>query len=208
MASGQKYQLTESTDGPFDTIEDAEDHLMVMEAMPGYQLGYVLTDTLEVRTVFMLLAGPLVGTQRPVWKFGANFDRVEKDKVDAERPTKLTVYTVQIAKWKVPKQMGIKMVDTTVKSGMKFLAPTWEMVMGHKRGELSDEAYTRMFLEMMDESLDTKKENWEWLVELGTVALGCYCAKDAFCHRQLLVSILEKYCRDRGIEFEYKGELE
>ena len=52
------------------------------------------------------------------------------------------IYTVQIS---VAHRLSItkdpRYLDTTVKSGDKTFAPTWEMVMGHKKEQISAAVY-------------------------------------------------------------------
>ena len=112
-----------------------------------------------------------------------------------------------MARHRAAKRAGIHFVDTTVKSGMKWLAPSWDMVMGHKGKTVSDSQYTEAFLEMMAESQNVHEVQWDWLVGLGEVALACYCGEGNFCHRYLLVELVRKYCEGKGIAFEYAGEL-
>lgn len=89
-------------------------------------------------------------------------------------------------------------LNITVKSGDKVFAPTWDMVMGHKNGTLTDEQYTDMYRELMLKSW--KKNRWRWaeLLQQERVVLVCYCRPGEFCHRVLLAGILEKlgatYC--------------
>ena len=106
----------------------------------------------------------------------------------------MDVYTYQIAKWRVVKALdsGIVLIDTTVKTGYKQVAPTWEMVMGSKDGSVSPENYTRQYNEILDYSRQVNPRFWGSLLRLEKVALGCYCAPGKFCHRHLLVDDLRK----------------
>jgi len=52
----------------------------------------------------------------------------------------MKITTAQLA---IVKPRG-HIVDITVKSGVKAFAPTWDMVMGYKRGTLSIEEYTKV----------------------------------------------------------------
>jgi len=101
------------------------------------------------------------------------------------------IYTVQIA---VAHRLNItkdlRYLDTTVKSGDKTFAPTWEMVMGHKKGEISDEQYTREYYTMMRGSYRRNLPRWDEVLSMDEVILGCYCRADEFCHRYLLAEML------------------
>jgi len=87
---------------------------------------------------------------------------------------------------------GPDRLDITVKSGDRAFAPTWDMVMGHKRGEISDAQYTAMYLSMMRRSYHDNKVSWQELVARDSVTLVCFCRPGAFCHRVLLAEILVK----------------
>ena len=56
----------------------------------------------------------------------------------------IELYTVQLARWRLAQSKNIVVVDTTVKSAPKsgygFLAPSWDIVMGVKSGEITEEA--------------------------------------------------------------------
>lgn len=114
----------------------------------------------------------------------------------------MIVYTYQIAKWRQLKGRGVPLIDTTVKSGDPRLAPTWEMVMRHKRGQWSDQEYTDAYYCMLDYWWFQDPEFWEDLMARPVVALGCYCPAHSFCHRYLLVEFLK-----RITEIDYRGEL-
>ena len=103
---------------------------------------------------------------------------------------------------------GPDRLDITVKSGVKSFAPTWDMVMKHKRGEISDTQYTDRYLRMMRTSyLDNKNGDWSAILNRRRVVLCCYCAPGNFCHRHLLKDILRDLCRVKNIEFVDGGEI-
>jgi len=83
-------------------------------------------------------------------------------------------------------------LDVTVKSGNKAFAPTWDMVMGHKRGQMSDSEYVERYYTLMRRSYREQRQTWDWLLSQDEVTLLCYCAKGKFCHRTLLAEILVK----------------
>lgn len=118
----------------------------------------------------------------------------------------MKLYTFQIAKWRKLKADDIPYIDTTFKTGNPIFAPTKKMVFGYKYGDLSEEEYTEMYISMMRESMRTHKEEWLKLLDMEVVAVGCYCPDGKFCHRKLLVYVLERITRNMGIDFEYLGE--
>jgi len=82
-------------------------------------------------------------------------------------------------------------VDVTVKSGTFWaVKPTWDMVMGYKRGEISEKEYTRRYLEILERN---KKQVLDFFSNCGQVTLCCYCRPNAFCHRVLLAKWLEAH---------------
>lgn len=84
-------------------------------------------------------------------------------------------------------------IDCTVKSGDPRLAPNWRIVMGHKRGTVSDEEYVREYLSMMRRSYLENMDFWSGLLKREKLVLACYCKKQArFCHRYILAEILER----------------
>ncbi len=119
----------------------------------------------------------------------------------------MKVYTVQMSKHRnIP--AGTLFKDITVKSGDKTFSPTWDLLMGYKRGEISPERYTELFIPLMRRSYQNNKENWLELCSQHQVALACYCRAGDFCHRHLVVDMLEKICEHHGIPFENLGEIE
>lgn len=110
---------------------------------------------------------------------------------------KLKIFTSQF------RYSGDDRLDITVKSGVKAFAPSWDMVMGHKNGTLSNEDYIQMFKDLMNKSYKTNKKLWKELLERERVTLVCYCAKDCFCHRVVLAEMLVK-----AFGCEYLGEVD
>lgn len=115
--------------------------------------------------------------------------------------------------------------DITVKSGKgpgAFLAPTWELVGGHKRHVDPDDERWQQYEPLSDEQyeaayLDLLRARWKTdQVEIGRffksiqtkreIAIACYCAPGTFCHRHLAVEPLIAMGTQYGIEIEYAGE--
>lgn len=97
------------------------------------------------------------------------------------------IYTIQLSQWRLAKQQDIYLLDTTVKSGIKTFAPTWEMVRSYKAGELSEEAYTHLYRERINRLHNENPEIWKYYFDNDHyIALACYCRPGEFCHRHLL----------------------
>lgn len=129
----------------------------------------------------------------------------------------------------IEREHGLPVLDVTVK-GVDFwiahhaelarrweqwrllgaaFAPTWEMVNGYKGGKLSEESYRQQYLAMMRQTYQQQWWAWEWVLLQPRVALACYCHQEDFCHRFVLVELLQKVAaQDEAIELVYEGELE
>ena len=96
---------------------------------------------------------------------------------------------------------GFTVVDVTIKSGHKEFAPTWDMVMSHKKGEMTDKEYTELYYQKMRASYSNQYAKWEELLSLDKVLITCFCRPNQLCHRRLLARMLVK------CGAEYWGEL-
>lgn len=119
----------------------------------------------------------------------------------------MQLYTIQMARWRLAKARSIHLLDTTVKSGNPAFAPSWEMVLGSKSGQLSNEAYTQQYLALMRQSFLSNRGEWEALVQHEQLALACYCTTGAFCHRVILAPLVQKYLQSKGLTVEFCGEI-
>lgn len=115
-------------------------------------------------------------------------------------------------------------IDITVKSGKlgAVLAPTWELVGGHKRHvepdsskwqghePLTDAQYTERYIALLRERWSTHKaelnELFNQIRSKKEVILACYCPPGSFCHRHLAVGPLVKMAAQYGIVLDYRGE--
>ena len=114
----------------------------------------------------------------------------------------MIVYTYQLAHWRRLSKGDIPLVDTTVKTGDPRLAPTWGMVLGIKRGEMSEAAYTEAYQDILNYWWFQDPQFWDELLSNPVLAFGCYCKAGEFCHRHLLVDFLRKVT-----DVDYRGEL-
>lgn len=118
----------------------------------------------------------------------------------------MKIYTIQMSKWRKAEKLGVPFKDITVKSGDKLFAPTWDFLMEYKQ-DLDEEKYISKYIPLIRESYKNNKDKWVELCNMGSVAVACYCKAGEFCHRHLLVDILEKVCQANNIEFERMGEI-
>ena len=121
--------------------------------------------------------------------------------------SQIEVYTAQMAQWRKVKSLGIELTDITIKSGITAFAPAFTDVMAYKRGDLSQEKYTEIYLDRMKRSQQMYPEKWDALVDKPKAAYMCYCSPWGFCHRFLFVDLVKEYMTKKDIEVIYKGEI-
>ncbi|ANZ48427.1 hypothetical protein BIZ78_gp148 [Erwinia phage vB_EamM_Caitlin] len=119
---------------------------------------------------------------------------------------------MQMAKWRKVHLLlpPVRLLDITVKSGMKIFAPTWDFLMEYKNSNKDAEAeavYTRKFRAKIRQLY---RDNPDALLELlysERLALMCYCPAGKFCHRHLLVRTLRALGRLHGVDVVLMGEI-
>ncbi|MBH14215.1 MAG: hypothetical protein CMF37_14985 [Leeuwenhoekiella sp.] len=117
-------------------------------------------------------------------------------------------YTYQIGKAEDnPEHEHILLINSSVKSGYRWLAPTWALLMAYKQGEITEEQYTEKFKTLMRLRYRRYRNLFEAMSKQEQVAFGCYCKDGDFCHRHLLIEMFEKICNNYDIPFKYIGEL-
>lgn len=119
----------------------------------------------------------------------------------------MEVYTIQMGQHRKAKELGIELVDTTVKSGIPAFAPTWDMVHAHKAGHITNEKYSELYRDIMLRSYMTNQTVWLALLDKPKIAIACYCKAGVFCHRHLFIKYLEGVCKSRNIPFVNMGEI-
>lgn len=85
---------------------------------------------------------------------------------------------------------GENRVDITVKGNVpiwKPFAPTWGMVIGHKKGMLDDSGYISKYLEILEK---VPIVTWDKLLTMEEIVLVCFCPENSFCHRNILTNHL------------------
>jgi uncharacterized protein YeaO (DUF488 family) len=121
----------------------------------------------------------------------------------------IQIYTVQMAKWRLARELGIHFLDITAKSGQPEFAPMYEDVMAFKHHKLNWDEYEKIYRQRMWQSKRDNPEAWAKLKELPEkVALACYCKPDErHCHRHIFKEILGDYLKDAHYDVSFKGEL-
>lgn len=120
----------------------------------------------------------------------------------------LTLYTIAIPQWRKAKEKNIELFDITVKSGYKPFAPYDDVLWAYKRGEVSDEEYTRLYLEKLRKRFIEAPEDFEaFLGRPGPLAIACYCKAGKFCHRHLFIEFISQVAQDNEYDLVYDGEI-
>lgn len=118
------------------------------------------------------------------------------------------VFTIQMGKWRLARDHQIDVVDTTHASRFQLFSPLRDAVYAYKNGTIDEEEYSKIYHNTLVASWQKNRQKWmDFLQAAPLSALACYCDKDKFCHRHLLVKFLEKLCKQLDIPFEYYGEL-
>ena len=123
----------------------------------------------------------------------------------------MKLYTSQMGngKW-IPEKLGIPVLDVTVKSGDKTFSPLWGFLNEYKSsdwGKEAQERYTKKFITQMRLTFIENNARWREVLEMDSVCIMCYCPKNRFCHRLILIGLFEKQCKRWGIPFSYEGEI-
>lgn len=119
----------------------------------------------------------------------------------------MEAWTIQMAKWRLLKDTDIEFIDTTVKSGNRVFAPSWEIVSDYKSGKITEQEYSVVYRDMVRQSYRQNQSEWLNLILKPKVAIACYCQAGCFCHRHILIEALTIICKNNGIPFSYKGEI-
>lgn len=119
----------------------------------------------------------------------------------------MRLWTIQLARWRLAKELGVELLDITVKSGEQTFAPGKDALYAYKRGELTDDQYTELYRKKMNQSLKENPERWLEVIGKDELVIACYCPAGKYCHRCLLVGFFEKLCKHHEIAFKYEGEM-
>ena len=101
---------------------------------------------------------------------------------------------VLLKRGRIGKSHGI---DVSVKSATGWataLAPTWDMVFGHKGGTMGDVEYKQLYTGILETAgEDVFRKLWEaGIANGGRTTVLCYCQSGHFCHTHLLVDFAVK----------------
>lgn len=120
----------------------------------------------------------------------------------------LQIYTIAIPQWRKAKEKGVDLFDITVKSGFEPFAPYKDVLYAYKRGEVTDDRYTEIYLGKLREHFRGHPEDFQSFLERTVpVALACYCKADKYCHRHVFLKFIMEVAEDNGYDVEYLGEI-
>lgn len=120
----------------------------------------------------------------------------------------LSIYTIAIPQWRKAKAQGIELFDITAKSGFEPFAPYKDVLYAYKRGEVTDDEYTKIYLNKLREHFRAVPEDFQnFLERQAPVAIACYCKAGSFCHRYIFKTFIMEVAEDNGYDVEYKGEI-
>jgi uncharacterized protein YeaO (DUF488 family) len=107
----------------------------------------------------------------------------------------MALYTAQY------RYSGQDRLDITAKGKDTYgnlYAPTWEMVMGYKKGRLTKSQYTDRYYDLLryrwrhEAGFSQAMSNLAEAAKRRDVTLVCFCQAGDFCHRNILKDILVK----------------
>lgn len=75
-------------------------------------------------------------------------------------------------------------------------APEWYLVEGFRIGNISEDEYTRLYIEDLYQRQDALNAIVEAIKDGGKFVFKCHCSKGKFCHRYIVKQFLEQF----GIE--------
>jgi len=120
---------------------------------------------------------------------------------------RILIWTAQMAKHRLAKELGVFFLDTTAMTGVRHFAPEMRNVRRYKDGELSEEEYTRLYVEKMRQSVRDNRQVWDDLAKHDRIIAACYCRAGKFCHRHIWLKLVTKYFAAQGIMVFDMGEF-
>lgn len=117
------------------------------------------------------------------------------------------IYTLQLSKWRLAQRQDIHILNITAKSGLQCFAPDKENLWAYKAGEMTEDEYTKRYLEKMRRCYVQYRNEWNRLEGFEKMAITCYCPAGEYCHRHLFKDCLTKYFDAKNIGYEDHGEL-
>lgn len=118
------------------------------------------------------------------------------------------IWTIQIGRWRYASDMGVPVVDITVKSGIQAFAPTWENLNAYRAGVMDKREYAQRYYEKVLEGFQQNQQEWAALEVKRDMAFACYCKSGDFCHRHLFAPLYIAYLQSLGRRVQFMGEMD
>lgn len=120
----------------------------------------------------------------------------------------IKLYTIAIPQWRKAKSLDIPLFDITVKTGYEPFAPYKDVLYAYKRGEVTDDQYTTLYLNKLREHFRKVPDDFLKVLEAeGSMAIACYCKAGNFCHRYLFLSYIMELAEDNEFDVISAGEI-
>ena len=117
------------------------------------------------------------------------------------------IWTTQIGRWRHARDLGIPLIDITVKSGIQAFAPTWDNLNAYRAGTMDKREYAQRYYEKVLENFRHNQGEWQALESNRNMAFACYCKTGDFCHRHLFAPLYIAYLQSLGKHVLFMGEL-
>ena len=94
---------------------------------------------------------------------------------------------VKIRRGQLGRVCGVNVTRGSATGLALYLAPPWSIIMGLKRGDLTEADYTLVYMAQLDR---VPTQVWKALADQatnGVVTIVCYCPDGAFCHTYLII---------------------
>lgn len=120
----------------------------------------------------------------------------------------MEVWTIQLGKWRLAEAQQIELLNITRGSGIDAFAPSAQALAQYKAGTMNETSYRQLYVQRMRMSFMAQRSQWEQLKSKERLAVACYCAAGAFCHRHIFAELLQAYVQREGVPFTLRGELQ
>jgi hypothetical protein len=115
-----------------------------------------------------------------------------------------------MGQWRKADEMGIPLLNITIKSGIGIFAPDWDFLMRYKdspKGPEDEAAYTKAYAAKINRKLKEFPEMFLDIFNNTEIALACYCPEGAFCHRHLFFKVLKQLGTQINVDVLDGGEI-
>lgn len=124
----------------------------------------------------------------------------------------LNLYTIQMGQYRKLNGTDIELIDVTLKTKdplayKLFAPPSWELVQGVKNNTISEEEYTNAYVNKLKATSSLFLNEWFHYFDKGNIALSCFCGKNSFCHRHILLNFMSQLAHEYNYDVNIMGEV-